>query len=249
MPLNKPSGNMYPWAYTWNPLGGKCPHECGYCYVENKINPMMKRSGNDKYEGPLRLIEKELQTPLIIPEGYVIFVESCGDLFAAEVPSAFIQRVLDHIAKYPQTPVLLQTKNPIRFAEFVIPNNCILGTTIETTHHYSKTKAPTTYKRIEALTAICLGHKTMLSLEPIMYTDLAQLVNWVATLKPLFVSIGADSRSEGERDLFEPLPEDLARLIEVLKKYTEVKLKENLSRLLPSDYLIHFQSQEGKGKP
>jgi protein gp37 len=231
MPLNKPSGNMYPWAYTWNPLAGKCPHECGYCYVENKINPMMKRSGNDKYEGELRLVEKELQTPLIIPEGFIIFVQSCGDLFAKEVPDAWIQRVLDHIAVYPQTTCLLQSKNPIRFREFNIPKNCILGTTLESTYEYSKTKAVSPHHRFSALMVIPSGNDFMISIEPVMDFDLDRMVTWIRMLKPKFVSIGADSRSEGERDLAEPSPKKLDALITELQKITEVRIKDNLSRL------------------
>lgn len=86
MPLNKPSGNMYPWAYTWNPLAGECPHACGFCYVSGDIAPWLERMGNSKYYGPLRLVESEFKVSLVIPDGYLIFVESCGDLFAAEVP-------------------------------------------------------------------------------------------------------------------------------------------------------------------
>lgn len=222
---------MYPWAYTWNPLGGKCPHACGYCYVENKINPMMKRGGNDKYEGELRLMEKEMQTSLIIPEGYVIFVESCGDLFAKEVPTAFIQRVLDHIAKYPQTSCLLQTKNPSRFRDFDIPRNCILGTTIETTDEYLETKAPSAHKRFSVMACLPTDLPFMISIEPVMDFDLQRLISWITVLRPKFVSIGADS---GKNNLSEPSPEKLEQLINKLRKVTEVRLKENLSRLLPS---------------
>lgn len=227
---------MYPWAYTWNPIGGECSHKCGYCYVTNKINPMMKRRRNNKYEGEIRLIAKELKTSLVVPEGYIIFVQSCGDLFAEDVSQYLISVVLARVKQFPQTTFLLQTKNPMRFAEFDIPTNCILGTTIETTYTYTQTDAPDTYKRIEALTALYRNHKKMLSIEPIMDFDVAQLVNWVITLKPLFVSIGADSRHPSERDLTEPSPEHLETLIAILKKYgVEVKLKTNLSRILPKN--------------
>ena len=30
--LNRQKGNMYPWiTHTWNPIKGKCPHDCTYC--------------------------------------------------------------------------------------------------------------------------------------------------------------------------------------------------------------------------
>lgn len=38
--LNKSKGNMYPWVtYTWNPIKGKCPHECRYCYMKGYPQP------------------------------------------------------------------------------------------------------------------------------------------------------------------------------------------------------------------
>ena len=45
--MNKTKGDMYPWTdYTWNPLAGKCPHNCEYCYM--KTPP---QSWLDKYKG------------------------------------------------------------------------------------------------------------------------------------------------------------------------------------------------------
>jgi DNA repair photolyase len=36
MPLNPSKGNMYPFVtHTWNPIRGKCPHDCSYCYMKN----------------------------------------------------------------------------------------------------------------------------------------------------------------------------------------------------------------------
>lgn len=37
--MNKQTGNMYEWvSHTWNPIKGKCPHDCNYCMPgETKI--------------------------------------------------------------------------------------------------------------------------------------------------------------------------------------------------------------------
>lgn len=220
---------MYPWAYTWNPLAGECPHHCNGCYVGGKIAPWMKRMGNVKYYGEPRLVESELKTPLVIPEGYVIFVQSCGDLFANAIPSAFIQRILDHIEKYPQTPTLLQSRNPRRFSEFDIPKNCILGTTLETTTDYADTKAPTPKQRWNAMITI-VDYDTMISIEPIRDFDLFLMVSWLKILKPKFVSIGADS-GYSHKIYPEPPPEKIQQLINIISKFTEVRLKDNLSRI------------------
>lgn len=230
MPLNKPSGNMYPRAYTWNPLAGECPHECGYCYVQNDIAPMLKRCGNDKYYGELCLVEKEFKVPLVVPDGFVIFVQSCGDLFANLVPDAFILKVLNRIREFPQTTFLLQTKNPERFFDFEIPENCILGTTIESNRPYSLTKAPDPELRWLAMKKMPTTRKVMVSIEPVMDFDLNKMLIWFGILRPSFVSIGADS---GHNNLPEPSPTKLNQLLWQLELFTEVRRKANLSRLLP----------------
>lgn len=231
MGLNKPSGNMYPWAYTWNPLGGTCPHACIGCYVGGKISPWLHRMGNDKYIGEPRLIEEEFKTRLVVSDGYLIFVESCGDLFAYGIPDIWIQRVLDYINQFPKTTFLLQTKNPERFWDFVIPGNCILGTTIETNRNYHDTKAPSPKERYYVFLSLASEgkYRLIVSLEPLKDFDLDALVGWIEMIKPEFVSIGADSGDNGFR---EPSSEKVNELLKRLKKITEVRQKENLNRLL-----------------
>jgi len=235
--LNKPSGDMYPWAYTWNPVGGSCPHACKGCYVGDKIGPWLSRMGNDKYIGEPRLIEEEFKTKLVVPDGYVVFVESCGDLFAYGILHTWIEKVLNYIHKFPQTTFLLQTKNPERFFDFNIPQNCILGTTIETNRDYHMTKAPSTNARRHVfgmLTSIrdVKGkriYRLMVSIEPIMDFDLDVLVLWLKNIQAEFVSIGADT---GKNNFPEPDAQKLKALIIELQKFTEVRVKKNLQRLL-----------------
>ncbi len=72
MSLRKQTGNMYSFVtHTWNPIKGRCPHECEYCY--------MRRFP----QGPLHLDEKELWTDL--GSGNFIFVGSGTDMWAEEV--------------------------------------------------------------------------------------------------------------------------------------------------------------------
>ena len=237
MGLNRPSGNMYPWAYTWNPIGGRCPHACSFCYVEGKVGPWLERMGNDKYVGEPRIIEEEFNTRLVVPDGYVVFVESCGDLFAYGIDDTWIWQVLNRICKFPETTFLLQTKNPERFFDFDIPQNCILGTTLETNRDYHMTKAPNPKERYYAFFMLNGNrdlegkkiYRLMLSLEPIMDFDLDTLVHWIQEIDPEFVSIGADS---GQNNLVEPPAEKLKELLEILNKITEVRKKKNLNRLL-----------------
>jgi len=82
MSLNKTTGNMYEWiTHTWNPIKGRCFHDCSYCY--------MKRWGEQK---PVRLDAKEGKTDL--GYGNFIFVGSSCDMFAEDIPDDWIIPVL-----------------------------------------------------------------------------------------------------------------------------------------------------------
>jgi len=227
MVLNKPSGNMYPFAYTWNPIGGKCHHECIYCYVKD-----LRKRGIKKYFGKPYLDEKAFKDKLVIPDGYIVFVQSCGDLFGYWIDTAWIWRVLNYLKQFPKTTFLLQSKNPERFLDFNIPQNCILGTTIETNRDYNLTKAPTPKERYH--TFYLLSHNSletlMLSIEPVLDFDLETFASWLIELRLKFVSLGANS---SRNNLPEPCPEKLQELIEILKKrFRDVRLKKNINRLL-----------------
>lgn len=219
---------MYPWAYTYNPIGGHCYHECRYCYVPGKL---VKR-GLKKYLGEPFLVEKELKVKLVIPEGYVVFVCSCYDLFGYWVPAEWIRRILTHCREFPETTFLFQTKNPARFLKFIneFPPKTILGTTIESNRPYPNTRAVTPEARFMGMMAPELfKFRRMVSIEPIMDFDMVVMVKMILGLKPEFVSIGADS---GKNNLVEPSTEKIGELIRNIEKFTEVRVKFNLQRLL-----------------
>jgi len=229
MPLNKPSGNMYPWAWTWNPYGGLCPYACEYCYARNKIAPWLERMGILKYVGEPRLMEKELNIKLVKPkDGKLIFVESNGDLFGYWVPENDILRILEHCRCF-NHEYLFQSKNPERFLDFLdwFPQKSILGTTIESNRDYGVTLAPSPEERFQYMTKIPWKRK-MVSIEPIMDFDLPILLSWIGAINPEFISIGADS---GENKLKEPNSEKLQSFIWQAELMTEVRLKKNLSRI------------------
>lgn len=224
MSLNPPSGNMYPWAYTTNPIGGRCQHECSYCYVGR-----LRQRGLKKYDGKPFLDEKWFKLNLKIPDRYILFVQSCGDLFGSWIPDLWIRQILERIREFPETTFLLQTKNPIRFLEFNIPKNCILGTTIETNRDYKLTKAPSPKERFLAMKELPIYIETMISNEPVIDFDLAVMLAWMGVLRPKFVSVGADS---GKNNLLEPSALKLKQLLWQLELITEVRRKKNLNRLL-----------------
>lgn len=215
---------MYSWIdATWNPVKGECPHKCGYCYM--KRFPV----------GELRFDEKCLKDDL--GKGRTIFVGSNCDMWAEDVPWRWIEKALVYCRdKYPGNTYLFQTKNPDRyfdpgrfFRELEYPDDTILGVTIETNRENGHTGGAGMAKRYEAMERLGKYYKCMISIEPIMDFDLDELVKWVRNIQPSFVSIGADSSRNG---LPEPPADKLLDLVSALERFTEVRQKNNLKRLL-----------------
>lgn len=223
MPMIKSTGNMYPWCtHTWNPIKGRCIHDCSYCYMK-KIHQRYR-----KYWRDLNFSQKEMRTNL--GEGNFIFVGSSTDMFSRQVPKKWILDVLNHCNEYPNNTYLFQSKNPERYVEFAIklPMGCIIGTTIETNRFIQISKAPNTEDRVFWMSNYIIGDK-MVSIEPIMDFDLDVIIKWMRDINPKFVSIGADSKNSG---LSEPCPEKVKALILRLGKFTDVRVKKNLGRLI-----------------
>lgn len=101
---------------TLNPITGKCPHGCEYCYAE----AMRKRfHWSEEMQFKPEVLEKMLK----LRSPRTIFWGSAFDLFADTVSSSQIELVLDictHLNSeriQPHNHVFL-TKNPKRYAEF-----------------------------------------------------------------------------------------------------------------------------------
>jgi len=220
--LREQAGNMYPFVtHTWNPIKGRCWHDCTYCY-------MKRFPQND-----LRLDEKELKTDLLA--GNFIFVGSSTDMFARNVPLEWIQQVLDRCGEAGKNEYLFQSKNPARFMSSLLVSRLsrstpILGTTIETNRlNYELSKAPDVYSRAMAMQRLYgAGFRVMVTIEPIVDFDLQPLVELIERCQPEWLTIGADSCGH---KLPEPDSEKIGELIAALREFTEVKLKSNLKRL------------------
>ena len=213
MSLNISKGNMYDFiTHTWNTIKGKCYHDCSYCY--------MKRWGELK---PVRFDEKELNTDL--GENNFIFVGSSCDMFAEDIPVDWIYTTLNYMQGF-NNKYLLQSKNPKRFKDFMnyYDSTIKLCTTIETNRFYKDImfNAPIPQNRKSSLL-------DYITIEPIMNFDLFELINIIDYCLPEQVNIGADS---GNNNLPEPSKEKILELITELEKFTKVKLKKNLNRLL-----------------
>jgi len=213
MPLRESKGNMYPFiTHTWNPIKGRCFHDCEYCYMRRwKLKE-------------LRLDERELRTDL--GSGWFIFVGSSTDMWAETVPPEWIRRVLRRCDQFDNT-YLFQSKNPV-FFKWWYAGNVVWGTTIETNRWYPcMGKAPNPGKRQEMITKV-LGRR-MVTIEPILDFDLEQLCALIFLSNPEWVNIGADSQGH---HLPEPPGEKIIELIQELRGFTDVKVKKNLGRIV-----------------
>ena len=224
MSLNIRKGDMYKFIdFTWNPIKGKCLHDCSYCYMK-QINPNANLP---------RLAEHELNTYL--GYGRSIFIGSSTDMFAENIPSEWIKRVLDYCyqnsnMEQPNT-YLLQSKNPKRFLEFInhpLMKRVVFCTTIETNRFYPEimNNAPKIGERVEAMEEIArLGRSTMVTAEPLMRFDREEMVSFIRRCSPKLVNIGRNSCRRIV--LPEPTQEEVQQLIAELKPFANVNVKDN----------------------
>lgn len=223
--LNKSKGNMYPHiTHTWNTVKGKCPHGCAYCY--------MKKWGE---QPELHFDEKELKTDL--GAGNFIFVGSSCDIWAEEIPESWILKTLELCKTYCNNRYLFQTKNPQRMSSLVyrgkIGNHAGHAveycTTIETNRDYPQMgNAPLPRQRSAAMMEMD-GFNRTVTIEPIFDMDIEYFVPLIQRCRPWSVNIGADS---GGHTLPEPRAEKVFELVTELRKFTEVKIKKNLKRIM-----------------
>ena len=216
--LRESKGNMYDFVtHTWNPIKGKCPHDCSYCY--------MKRWGEQK---ELRLDDKEMKTDL--GSGNFIFVGSSTDMFAPMVNGWWIEHVLKKMQEYDNL-YLIQSKNPNGFLEYqhLLPNKTVVCTTIESNRYYRDIMrmSPRPFERAQAMRDIDI--QKYVTIEPIIDFDIKEMVMFIRECNPIQVNIGADS---GNNHLPEPSKEKLLALIEELGKFTTIARKSNLERIL-----------------
>lgn len=242
MIVNESKGNMYEFiTHTWNPIKGRCYHDCTYCYMKSIVpNPQ-----------PIHLDETELKG--IFQRDQFIFIGSSTDDFASDVPSEWIEKILDfcvnataHQNEDKQTRFLIQTKNPDRILEFTDhplfqSQRVVVCTTLETNRHYPEimNNAPTPQKRAEAMAKIAeRGIKTFVTIEPIMDFDIDEFVALVRMCKPEQVNIGAESKHLVQV----PQPSNGNKLISLILQlipYTKIKVKKNLNGEVLKQYLLN----------
>lgn len=218
--LNPSKGNMFEFVtHTWNTVKGACAHDCSYCY--------MKRWGDLR---PTRFDEKELRTDL--GTGNTIFVGSSNDLFCKSYPDEWVEKTLEHCRKYPGNTYLFQTKDSLRYWDFMgqYPEKTIFGVTIESNRDFAgMSNAPSMFIRYGGIKGMSHARK-IVTIEPVMTFDIGIFLNAIRDINPEWVTIGADT---GHNSLPEPTGEEVRKLIEELTAGgLKVVQKKNLDRIL-----------------
>ena len=228
MPGSSPRSRMFQVAgramKTWNVQVG-CEFNCTYCSARQLALTRLKDS--PRY--------REGFIPHLIPEeagrrfkpGSFVFVGYMGDISFAE--SHHIRLLLSEIAEQPKVDFLFCTKNPLMYSEHIKwPANLYLGSTIETTHNYYLTRAPSPLSRYLAM--FTLTHpKKFISIEPICDFDLETMLQWMARIKPAIIEVGADNYGH---ELPEPPWEKVELLLKGLREICPMVVeKTGLERL------------------
>lgn len=174
--LNKQDNRDIEWAnWSWNPVTG-CLHGCPYCYARDiafEIYPAEVGFGAtiwpDRLTAPAN--QKLPQSDAVADQN--IFTCSMADLFGRWVPDEWIEKVLSVAADNPHWNFLFLTKFPKRMAEFDIPANAWMGTTVDVQARvanaeraFEKVKAPVRWLSIEPM------------IEPLQFSNLA-MFDWI----------------------------------------------------------------------
>ena len=148
------------WAtHTVNPVTGKCPRACHYCFA-NRMYDRFKWNPEIEFH-PERLDEiAKLKKPSRI------FVGSTHDIFGDWIPKEWIFRIMKTIEQWPEHTYLFLTKNPLRYSRSLFPDNCWAGVT----HTGEPTGGCSTNGRLYSEITIGWEHQShcFLSCEPLL---------------------------------------------------------------------------------
>jgi len=222
--MTKKKSNMYADSKKqWNVFVG-CEFDCTYC--RKSFQAQMKRQLHRCrlcYDYTPHFHQKRLFDSLPRTKGdEFIFCSASGDISFAK-PS-WITMILQRMIELPQKTFLLQSKNPLVFQiyEEMIPDNVLIGTTIESNRDYLVSKAPKVFDRVKAMRDLTPRLRKVITVEPIMDFDHDLFTIWIRSIKPERVYVGYDTKKS---ELEQPRLEKTEALIKRLSTFTKVKRK------------------------
>jgi len=139
-------GSTIEWTEaTWNPVTGcdKVSPGCKHCYAE-RMAARLQAMGQRNYRNGfgLTLQPEMLARPLSWRRPQTIFVNSMSDLFHADVPLPYIQRVFDVMRRADWHRFQVLTKRADRLAELSPhidwPENVWMGVSVEDADHLGR---------------------------------------------------------------------------------------------------------------
>jgi DNA repair photolyase len=210
---------------TWNPFTG-CRFDCSYCWAKKLAEGRLKKV----YPNGFIPEAHQARYAKRFKPGEFVFVCSMGDI--AFAPYATKLAIHDTVFNNLETKFLYCTKSPTVYNDSLFNGeNAYHGCTIETNRPYPHSigKAPSVEARLLVMAALESKHK-FISIEPIMDFDLDVFVDWLVSIKPEIVEVGADNYQNG---LPEPSPEKLQALMGALSEFVPtIVQKDGLERLL-----------------
>jgi protein gp37 len=174
--FNKQDNASIEWAqWSWNPVTG-CRHDCSYCYARD-IADRFYRQGFEPSIYPARLAApSHVNVPAIATDDIAhknVFVCSMADLFGRWVPAEWIDAVMQSCADNQQWNFLFLTKFPKRMAEFEIPANCWMGTSVD-----CQARVKNAQKAFENVNSKIKWLSVEPMLEPLKFDSL-EMFNWI----------------------------------------------------------------------
>jgi len=137
--FNRQESTAIEWAqWSWNPVTG-CLHDCPYCYARDITQNAKTASAFPNGFAPTFRPNSVFKPRIMVPPAEAatdtrfrnVFTCSMADLFGRWVPKEWIEAVLREIRDAPNWNFLCLTKFPKRMAEFDIPPNAWMGTTVD----------------------------------------------------------------------------------------------------------------------
>ncbi len=210
------------WAeWTVNPVTGKCPRACHYCY-SNRMYDRFKWNPEIEFH-PERLDEiAKLKKPSRI------FIGSTHDILGNWISWTWIEEIVNFVQDLPQHTFLFLTKNPLRYREFKLPSNCWAGVT----HTGEPSEECSTNGKLYSEITIGWEHQPhcFLSCEPLLgdAVDIPARCEWVI--------IGAMT---GHGKQYQPKQEWIEKIVERARaKGIPIYMKKNLTEAWKPNRLI-----------